>query len=499
MNRESADSRTDEFMRNISYGSPIEYVRELMQSPVDIFVPNALAENYECQCLIFTTVNELVRLGEYCPTIRIHMPATTISAGLPLISDGNFVEATVSWVRDLPYQPDLVFLDHHAEHPFVQICIRDYLINLACSGWSVHLSLSSEPMWGRTLPVIACIASSWLVAEIIKILLSPIVPGVRVTMDTCFNFWDYTTSASYAELPLSPLKIPDAILVGAGGIGSAVVYALLQQRDILGGLTLVDDDLIDNSNLNRVLYAREENAGDAKADLAHLLLVQYTHLTTVSEKRKWGEYVRSHRNDLCLVLGAVDEDLIRQSIQSDLPKIYVDGGTGINNWRVSRHNMLEDGCIYCLTHSDTTDGMLADLRMAGILESAISYRTDTNSPFSAEDLIYVPDELKTYFKDQRPQDGWRRFKESVHCGEITYLVGQHMSAPHLSSMPGFIMALELIKGSMVNLSANQDWNVVLGNLNGTFNTRSASKMKSSQCPFCGRLDYVDGYRLRWNL
>lgn len=53
---------------------------------------------------------------------------------------------------------------------------------------------------------------------------------------------------------------------GLGGVGSYVVEALV--RAGVGRLTLVDDDVIAQSNLNRQLYALHSTIGQAKTDVA---------------------------------------------------------------------------------------------------------------------------------------------------------------------------------------------------------------------------------------
>lgn len=53
---------------------------------------------------------------------------------------------------------------------------------------------------------------------------------------------------------------------GLGGVGSYVVEALA--RVGVGSLTLVDDDVVAQSNLNRQLFALHSTIGQAKADVA---------------------------------------------------------------------------------------------------------------------------------------------------------------------------------------------------------------------------------------
>jgi molybdopterin-synthase adenylyltransferase len=63
-------------------------------------------------------------------------------------------------------------------------------------------------------------------------------------------------------------KLKDAriAVVGAGGIGSAVIPALAGAG--LGQLTIIDDDVVELANLHRQPLFRERDAGYSKADLA---------------------------------------------------------------------------------------------------------------------------------------------------------------------------------------------------------------------------------------
>ena len=62
------------------------------------------------------------------------------------------------------------------------------------------------------------------------------------------------------------LKAASIAIVGAGGIGSAVIPALAGAG--IGRLTIIDDDLIDRTNLQRQPIFRDDQIGQPKADLA---------------------------------------------------------------------------------------------------------------------------------------------------------------------------------------------------------------------------------------
>jgi adenylyltransferase/sulfurtransferase len=62
------------------------------------------------------------------------------------------------------------------------------------------------------------------------------------------------------------LKATSVAVVGAGGIGSSVVPALAGAG--IGRLTIIDDDVVDRSNLQRQPIFRDDEIGQSKANLA---------------------------------------------------------------------------------------------------------------------------------------------------------------------------------------------------------------------------------------
>jgi adenylyltransferase/sulfurtransferase len=62
------------------------------------------------------------------------------------------------------------------------------------------------------------------------------------------------------------LKAANVAVVGAGGIGSAVLPALAGAG--IGSLTIIDDDVVEIANLHRQPLFRERDGGYSKADLA---------------------------------------------------------------------------------------------------------------------------------------------------------------------------------------------------------------------------------------
>jgi len=76
------------------------------------------------------------------------------------------------------------------------------------------------------------------------------------------------------------LKDASVAVIGAGGIGSAVIPALAGAG--VGQLTIVDDDVVELGNLHRQPLFRERDAGYSKADLALQFVQRLNHFVKAS-------------------------------------------------------------------------------------------------------------------------------------------------------------------------------------------------------------------------
>lgn len=71
------------------------------------------------------------------------------------------------------------------------------------------------------------------------------------------------------------LKETSVVVVGAGGIGSGVIPAMAGAG--VGQITIIDDDVVDISNLHRQPLFRERDSGYSKADLALQFVQRLNH------------------------------------------------------------------------------------------------------------------------------------------------------------------------------------------------------------------------------
>ena len=82
---------------------------------------------------------------------------------------------------------------------------------------------------------------------------------------------------------IEKLKRARVAVFGLGGVGSYVVEALM--RSGVGTLDLIDDDVIALSNLNRLLYATQDNVGQPKTEIVKARIASICPDTVVHAHR----------------------------------------------------------------------------------------------------------------------------------------------------------------------------------------------------------------------
>lgn len=486
-----AEVRTREFFDNLKYGQPEAVLRGALARPVELFVPAPLAGTRDVQCAVFTLVNEAFRLGEYCPPLTVHLPARTQVADLPLLQGGAFAASIQAFLAQLPFHAPLRFVDDLVSGCSLAATVGTKRLTMACDGWVLHQNLGSAHPWTDTNPIIAALAGTLLLTEVMKEVLRPVVGRTVETPPQAFNLWSYGLGDLKAPPCPTTVYLDDVVLVGVGGIGSAVVFALLL-TDVRGSISLVDGDGVDETNLNRLLYAvaADAAAGVMKVDLAKGLLGRHRELDVRRYPRPWRKFVDSDRRDRLfpLVLGGVDDDRVRWEIQRDFPQVYLDGGTGRRNWRVSVHDVLTGGCFFCVADPRAPgNAVAAGLRDLGVLDAAVEHRLQTGTSFEDGDLRNVATEVAGMLLGRTPDQAWAAYQGSLRCGEVELLHGQHASLPYLSATPGLLMAVELLKAGEEGRGCpplNGSLNQLRGEMFGRLHEGTVDRYVRPSCSFC---------------
>ena len=130
------------------------------------------------------------------------------------------------------------------------------------------------------------------------------------------------------------LKSASVAIIGAGGIGSAVIPALAGAG--VGRLTIIDDDTVDRTNLQRQPIFRDDQLGQPKAELA-------------------AEFVRALNPD-------VNVSPVRERLTADNADALLRG-----------HDLVIDGCDNFATRLIVGD-MLTRLRIPLVSAAAVQFQ-----------------------------------------------------------------------------------------------------------------------------
>ncbi len=192
----------------------------------------------------------------------------------------------------------------------------------------------------------ACIG----VADAFKVALK--LPDHMRIQHIIFSLFDFSMLDEGAKpitlpAPLS-VRIGYAQIVGAGSVGSAVVY-LLRMLPIEGIVGLIDADIVKYENLNRSPLFKVSDVGLKKVDVAASFLNEY--LPTTPHPMLYSEYIAQYgrkKGAVDLLLPLANEFGVRQDIENNCPPLQV-YGTTTSDWGVNyhRHIPLLDDCSFC--------------------------------------------------------------------------------------------------------------------------------------------------------
>jgi tRNA A37 threonylcarbamoyladenosine dehydratase len=230
------------------------------------------------------------------------------------------------------------------------------------------------------------------------------------------------TEMILGEAALARLRRSHVAVFGLGGVGSYAVEALA--RSGVGELTLVDQDVIGLSNLNRQLFALHSTLGRPKAEVAAERCRDIDPGIIVHPIR--ATYDAAHREDFFTarydyIVDAIDLvscklDLIQQAMERDIP-ILSALGTG---------NKLEPSLLEITDISKTHGCPLArvmrkELRSRGIRRLKV---------------VYSPEEAAETSQPETPPPGRRSVPASV---------------PWVPSAAGLMMAGAVVRDLIADL------------------------------------------------
>jgi molybdopterin/thiamine biosynthesis adenylyltransferase/rhodanese-related sulfurtransferase len=186
-------------------------------------------------------------------------------------------------------------------HPQTYLPDRDAEILLICQGGQrSQLAAQALAMSGyRKLASVAGGATAWEAATL---------PMVRPDVDADFSE-RYSRHLRLPEVGLEGQKRLEAarvLLVGAGGLGSPAAFYLAAAG--VGTLRLVDDDVVDRSNLQRQILHTDVRIGTSKVESAAMTLAALNPRTRIEAigERITSDNVERHLEGVDVVIDGAD-------------------------------------------------------------------------------------------------------------------------------------------------------------------------------------------------
>ena len=270
---------------------------------------------------------------------------------------------------------------------------------IASSGWSIYLSHKNPCNWKNYAnnSLSAIYIAALTVGEVFKLIIKDYV-NVEIRDDFIYDFITHGKQQQPVNTPsLQPYLDVNLTLIGCGGVGQAVAFALNQFK-LRGIITLIDPDIIDESNRQRYLLAFDETVGKNKTIFLSQFLINKNKLLTILQ------FLWNYETAITIfdslfnmedVIISVDNKRTRINLQAALPKkiwnIWTDTGENILRYGIGKHDFLDEyQCLACAYYpeGDIPNQMELNASLLGMSQEDINNRIEQNDLITEEDLDY---------------------------------------------------------------------------------------------------------------
>ncbi len=328
-------------------------------------------------------------------------------------------------------------------------------------GWIVKVS-SHEPVGSGMSqnPFGAGAAACFGAANVFRRIFGTSLPYGMPDDAFTLSLVNYETKVNNTLNPdLISVDLGETHLVGLGAIGNGAIWALSHIPILSGVLHLVDNELIELTNVQRYVLSTVASEGKVKVGLAADQFDE-TRLHVVPHPQRWGEYLRCRNNwDLQKVMVALDSAQDRTDVQASLPRWIVNAWTQPGDLGVSRHDFISDqACLMCLylpePNQKSEDELIAEA--IGLPEAKLEVREllYLGKPVGSEfvqriaNAAGIPVEPLLLYSDQP----LRSFYSKAVCGGIILGLGGDFQKASRAEVPmafqsalaGIMLAAELV-------------------------------------------------------
>lgn len=498
-------SRNTRFFEEIATVAPSHIAEVAASHHVLVILEKGFERTFTGQAILFMLLNLLVRLGWFMPKVIVEVNDAEVVPQLTILGDGSYVQRLQSFLNDLPGGKRLQWQGPASAHTRVVISPKhpSGSLSLWADGWVCYLNEDVENKGDPSNPIGAFLAGALGAAEVFKQIVKsiPLKQGfvVRFRDSLAFSAFDYSLSPGLNPPLREGIDLSDCFAVGLGGIASGLILVLSCVPSLDGSITLIDHDDVEESNLNRYVIATLKDIGKPKADLCSTVLGK---LHSYVIRSSYQDFVsRLGEKRLPLVLVSVDNDAVRREIQSDVPRVILNAGTGDVVWRLSRHDFQHLACLGCISRADRMGDPVAIglSRQLGLPLELIERFLSSREPVPTE-VLASSGRLSRQEVEELSGQPLQTIRERL-CGWARLVEGEEaVSLPFLSAFPGVLLAGELLKEKGFARDRpflNTNRNHLVSSILAYPHERSLMAIGKRQGCDCTRAAFQEHYQRKW--
>jgi molybdopterin/thiamine biosynthesis adenylyltransferase len=423
------------------------------------------------QLAFFTAMNLLARLHPVVTEIDVHIETdAAVLVHAPLF-DGRKVSHAIRHFATSLNSPVTITLQHASSH------LRDAAVALAAGtfhpgmqisfgsdGWNLSLDSGGPCRFSDRFNSVGSMSAACLaVSEAFKRVF--IMKANRMGLDPdsvppmlLLNGRSLISTLAYAastddipnlDLP-AELDIGRMTVVGVGAGGGACLYALAT-LPLSGELWVVDPDVVNPHNLNRYIYATEEDARTLRRKanvlsrfLGSKILKCYTFDTPFLDFQS-----AHHDWPRDLVVSTVDTAETRHAIQWEIPRVILDAAVDQSTFYVHRVELGQSACLKCThtAYSEQTDMVRAISAVIGMEYAEVCRIYFDNIPLTEDAAQHIGQNVIPRGLEAPTEGMTLRDWVMLHCGQLKLTAGLDMTLPipFATVLLGILLAGEIIK------------------------------------------------------
>lgn len=275
------------------------------------------------------------------------------------------------------------------------------------NGWVARVSSGNETLpgdVGQANPVAALMAASLGVAEVFKRVFDVPNDVAPLLQKTELSLFEQTTSpTSIGPLLPDKIRIPDALLIGAGAIGNGIAL-LFSQLPLCGRVHVIDKQDYADENLGTCILVEPTGwLGHSKAERLASWLQQNSELRVTGEKAliesaKSGPIIAGLAVDL--VLNGLDDVEARHAAQDLWPAVIIDGGINEVGAAVTQYRLdhEDQACLKCWFEPPKLDERALQSRLTGLATTSLN---DMNRLLTDDDIEQSSEHKRDWLQEQR--------------------------------------------------------------------------------------------------